>query len=171
VKRGDSNMPTDLIRISLDQLYLPFVEILLDVMAACRARGADYFAISGYRSDAEQMVLWCQGRTTPGTIVTGARAGESAHNYGIAVDFCRDGVLDRRGLQPDYRPESYVILGEEARRAGLVWGGDFKHLPDRPHVQWPGFVTKEDLAPLLQVKAKGGLSAVFAHLDGLKEAA
>jgi peptidoglycan L-alanyl-D-glutamate endopeptidase CwlK len=164
-------MPTDLIRINLDQLYAPLVERILDVMAACRARGADYYAISGYRSDAEQMVLWCQGRTAPGTIVTGAKAGESPHNYGLAVDFCRDGFLDRRGLQPDYRPESYAILGEEAAKAGLVWGGSWPHFKDYPHVQLPGWVTKEDLAPLKAIKAEGGISAVFEHLDGLRSAA
>ena len=165
-------MPVDLVqRISLDQLYFPFLEKVLALLNACRLRGADYFAISGYRTDAEQMLLWCQGRTQPGLIVTDAQGGDSAHNYGIAVDFCRDGYLDRRGLQPDFRPESYDVLGEEARRLGLVWGGDWRK-PDRPHVQWgPGFTTKVDLAPLKAIKATGGLTAVFEHLDGLKEAA
>lgn len=164
-------MPTELVsRLDLDQLYFPLVERVLEMLAACRARGADYFAVSGYRSDAEQKVLWTQGRTAPGLVVTQAKPGESAHNFGLAVDFCRDGHIDRRGLQQDYRPESYAILGEEARRVGLVWGGDFAH-PDRPHVNWPGCTTKLDLAPLIAVKAAGGLTAVFAHLSAELEAA
>lgn len=163
--------PVDLIqRISLDQLYLPFLEEVLTLLATCRARGADYFAVSGYRTDSEQMVLWAQGRTQPGIIVTGAKGGESAHNYGIAVDFCRDSFIDRKGLQPDYKQESYDILGEEARKLGLVWGGDWKK-KDRPHVQWPGYLTAKDLEPLKAIKAVHGLSAVFDYLDEQREAA
>lgn len=157
-------MPVDLLRISLDQLYLPFVEKVLNVMAACRARGADYFAISGYRDDAEQLKLWRQGRFEPGPIVTYAMPGQSAHNFGLAVDFVRDGVLDRRGLQPDWRPESYDVLGEEAERAGLAWGGSWRK-PDRPHVQWPGYVTAKELAPLKVIKDAAGLTEVFAFLS------
>lgn len=159
-------MPVDLVaRLNLDQLYLPFVAKLLELLAACRARGADYFAISGYRSASEQAALYFQGRTTPGPVVTYARPFESAHNFGLAVDLCRDGHLDRRGLQPDWRPESYDLLGEEAEKVGLVWGGSWRK-PDRPHVQWPGFVTATDLQPLKPIFERGGLTAVFAELDG-----
>jgi peptidoglycan L-alanyl-D-glutamate endopeptidase CwlK len=156
-------VPLDLVRrIDIDQLYLPFVEQVLEVVAACRARGADYFAVSGYRSDEEQARLYNQGRTTPGPVVTQARPGQSAHNFGLAVDFVRDGYLDRAGLQPDWRPESYDVLGEEALRRGLAWGGSWAK-PDRPHVQWP--VSSEGLVELRAPKEAGGLSAVFSLLD------
>lgn len=159
-------MPTDLVaRINLDQLYLPFVTRMLDMLAACRARGADYYAISGYRSPQEQMQLYFQGRTNKdGPIVTNARAFESAHNFGLAVDFVRDGHLDRRGLQPDYRPESYVILGEEAARVGLEWGGRWRFV-DLPHVQWPGWVRTAELARLKPHFEAGGLTQVFNFLE------
>jgi peptidoglycan LD-endopeptidase CwlK len=42
--------------------------------------------ISGFRTYAEQDALYAQGRTTPGNIVTNARAGYSNHNFGIAFD-------------------------------------------------------------------------------------
>lgn len=40
------------------------------------------------RSGTEQNALWEQGRSVPGKIVTYAKAGQSAHQYGLALDFC-----------------------------------------------------------------------------------
>jgi peptidoglycan L-alanyl-D-glutamate endopeptidase CwlK len=42
---------------------------------------------SGYRSKKEQNELYAQGRSKPGQVVTNAKAGQSYHNYGLAVDF------------------------------------------------------------------------------------
>jgi peptidoglycan LD-endopeptidase CwlK len=158
-------MPLDLVaRLDLDQLHLPFLQRVLELLARCRERGADYFAISGYRSPEEQARLYFQGRTLPGPIVTRAKPYDSPHQYGIAVDLCRDGVLSRRGLQPDWRPASYDVLGEEAQKLGLEWGGTWK-FKDRPHVQLPGYVTPAQLRPLKAELEGGGLTAVFQWLD------
>lgn len=151
-------------RIDPMQLYPPFAERLVALVSDAQANDAHFWAISGFRSYAEQMKLWTQGRTSPGPVVTNAKAGESAHNFGIAADFCRDGVVDRRGLQPDWKPESYALLGELAEKHGLVWGGKWK-FPDFPHVQMAGFVTKEQLEPLRVEFEKGGLRAVWDYLD------
>lgn len=157
-------MPADLIRrINLDHLYPPFVSKALELLAACRARGADYFAISGYRSPQEQAALYFRGRTTPGDIVTDAKPYYSSHNYGLAIDFALDADTQRAGLQPDWKPESYAILGEEAKRLGLVWGGDFSR-PDRPHVQWPGYVTGKQLDRLRVVALAKKDSSDLARL-------
>lgn len=158
-------MPANLVsRIDLDKLYPPFLRRLLELLADCRRAGADYYAVSGFRSYAEQTALYEQGRTRPGLRVTNARAGESAHNFGLAVDLVRDGVLDRRGLQPDWSPESYVPLGERAPKFGLLWGGEFL-TPDYPHVQWPGYATASQLAPLRDIFERAGLRAVWEYLD------
>jgi hypothetical protein len=57
-------MPTDLLkkldgsfRINLDQLYEPFFEAVLDVLAACRKRGQDFCPTHGFRSFSEQSAL------------------------------------------------------------------------------------------------------------------
>lgn len=43
---------------------------------------------NGFRSFAEQDKLYAQGRTNKSKpIVTNARGGYSAHNYGLAIDF------------------------------------------------------------------------------------
>lgn len=151
-------------RIDPMQLYPPFAEKLLALVAEAQAQDAHYWAVSGFRSYAEQSKLYEQGRDKPGLKVTNAKAGESSHNFGIAADFCRDGVVDRRGLQPDWKPESYAILGELAAKHGLVWGGDWQ-FKDYPHVQLPGFVTKTQLEPLRQAFEAGGLRGVWDFLD------
>lgn len=153
-----------LARIDPLQLYPPFTERLMALVEEAEGLGVHYWAVSGFRSYAEQMRLWAQGRTQPGLKVTNAKGGESAHNFGIAADFCRDGVVDRRGLQPDWKPESYATLGQLAAKHGLAWGGDWA-LKDYPHVQLPGFVTREQLEPLRVAFETGGLTAVWEYLN------
>jgi peptidoglycan L-alanyl-D-glutamate endopeptidase CwlK len=171
-------MPTQLFhRIDLDRIYPRFLALILGVIAACERRGAVYFATYGIRSYAESNALYAQGRTTPGRIVSNARGGQSAHNFGIAIDFTHDSDANpSNGLQPDWNAEHYRILREELLRAGLVSGGDFSS-GDWPHAQLAGFVTGAQLAPLDAIyRATPGddvakLRAVWAHLDALHEAA
>lgn len=156
-------------RIDVSMLYPPFLERLKALLDEAHSLGADFFVISGFRDYAAQSALYAQGRTvdgkhTPGPKVTNAKAGESVHNFGLGADVCRDGLLDRSGLQPDYRPESYEILRELAPKHGLVWGGSWL-TPDYPHVQWPGFVTAKQLAPLKDRFEAMGLKSAFDYLD------
>lgn len=171
-------MPTDLItriRPRLDFVYLPFLQKALDVLAECRSLGHEYWAIRGYSTWVEQAKLYFQGRTSPGPIVTSAGPGFSAHNYGIAIDFCRDVDTARSGLQPGWGSKDYDILGEVALAHGLVWGGTWSH-PDKPHVQLAGYVTRKDLEPLRAIWMNAGkdetdaqrLQKVWAHIEGKK---
>lgn len=138
-------MPADsFTRINLDLIYPPFLEKILDVIAACRDRGAIYVATHGFRTYGEQMELWSQGRTKPGKIVTNAKGGQSAHNFGLAIDFVRD-MSPNPGVQPGWLKGDYGVLAEEAEKAGLHSGKAYK---DWPHVAWPGYVSAKDLAEL-----------------------
>ncbi len=150
------------LRIDLDKLYFPFLEKCFDVIADCKAEGHTYVATMGFRSYSEQEKLYAQGRSTPGKVVTKARGGESAHNFGIAIDFTHDSD-PKDGLQPDWDPKNYECLGRVAKLHGLVWGGDFG---DMPHVQWPGYVTATQLKPLRDKFEQSGLRTVWALLDG-----
>lgn len=151
-------------RIDSTKLYPPFASALAAMLDEAMRAGAQFWAISGFRAYAEQQALYDQGRATPGKVVSNAKAGESAHNFGIAVDLCRDGLVDRAGLQPDYKPEAYEMLRELAPKYGLVWGGAWK-FRDNPHVQMPHYVTARDLEPLRYCYESGGLVSVFAFLD------
>lgn len=143
-------MPAELFkRLDLDLLYPPFLEKLLAVVAECQALGREYCAYLGFRTWAQQDALYAKGRTAPGVKVTNARGGESAHNFGLAVDLFAVVAQEGAGLVvPNWATEAYDTLGSIAARHGLLWGGTWTVLPDRPHVQWPGYVTAGDLAPL-----------------------
>lgn len=56
-------------------------------LASCEAVSLDILVYCTLRSEAEQAELYTHGRTAPGAIVTNARPGQSAHNYGLALDF------------------------------------------------------------------------------------
>ncbi|MCA0980022.1 MULTISPECIES: M15 family metallopeptidase [Exiguobacterium] len=94
---------------------------------------------SGYRSAKEQNALYAQGRSEPGQVVTNAKAGQSYHNYGLAVDFViiHDNKTDydlstdrNRNDIPDWQE-----LGELGKALGFEWGGDWNSFPDYPHLQ------------------------------------
>ncbi|MGG1879659.1 M15 family metallopeptidase [Paenibacillus cisolokensis] len=94
----------------------------------------------GFRSHEEQTRLYNQGRTTDGSIVTNARAGESYHNYGLAIDFAlqlEDGTViwdmeydgNRNGKS------DWMEVVSIAKDLGFHWGGDWTGFPDYPHLQ------------------------------------
>lgn len=92
--------------------------------------GIKVILTAGFRSFGEQDALYAKGRTQPGKKVTNARGGESWHNYGLAGDyaFVINGKVTWDG--------PWNVFGRIARECGLEWGGDFKSIVDRPHVQW-----------------------------------
>ena len=93
---------------------------------------------SGLRTAEEQNALYAQGRETPGSIVTNARAGESMHNYGLAADIVpfmsnQSGALNWNPVSSQYRAMVKALKDE-----GLVWGGDWIHFKDLDHFQIQG---------------------------------
>lgn len=85
---------------------------------------------STLRAYAEQDALYAQGRTKPGGIVTNAKAGESWHNFGLAMDVVaidKDGKADWNG--------PWERIAEIGKSLGFEWGGDWKSFKDKPHFQ------------------------------------
>ncbi len=80
-----------------------------------------------YRSFARQQALYNQGRTTPGGIVTNAKAGYSYHNFHLAFD-----VVD---IQKGYNTANWSLIGKLGKKHGFAWGGDWPNFTDRPHFQ------------------------------------
>lgn len=88
--------------------------------------------MQGLRTFAEQDVIYQQGRTKPGAIVTMAKPGYSYHNYGLAVDLCElDG---QRNNVVDWKFNMGLLKGI-AQKHGITWGGDFKTIKDKPHFE------------------------------------
>src|SRR5699024_4592436 len=97
----------------------------------------------GHRSNARQNQLYAQGRTTPGNIVTNARAGQSWHNYGIAVDFfltSNDGNKALWTVNKDWRRAAQI-----GKSLGFTWGGDWDGFVDNPHLQMSAGLSLSDL--------------------------
>lgn len=83
----------------------------------------------GLRTIAEQNALYAQGRTVKGSIVTNAKGGQSYHNFGLAVDLVQ---LKDNAVNWSF---DYSQLQPIAARYGIVWGGTFKSLIDKPHFE------------------------------------
>ena len=100
------------------------------VIDEANAKGIDLRVVRGYRSLEEQQRLYDQGRISSGGIVTNAPPGFSYHNYGWAVDVC-----EYKNGKPDWHSERWDEIGKIGKKHGLIWGGDWKRLVDKPHLQ------------------------------------
>ncbi len=100
--------------------------------------GHPMFVAQGLRTAAQQQALWAQGRTTKGPIVThcdGIKIKSNhqaqADGYGHAVDCAF------HDAQPFAEYHPWATYGSNAKLLGLIWGGDFSTIVDRPHVELP----------------------------------
>lgn len=127
---------------------------------AAEAKLGPYTAIrvvQAFRSFAEQDALYAIGRTLKGSgakpglpmghTVTNARAGQSYHNYGMAIDFA---ILYDKDKNGTYESLSWDLVKDMNRDGqsdwmetvgvfksmGFSWGGDWPgKLHDNPHIQ------------------------------------
>lgn len=118
---------------TIDRLQ-PLVERkVANVILEMKRLGHEVRVVEGFRSLERQNELYQQGRTTPGAVVTNAKAGESLHNYGVAVDL----VFRRQGY--DASSALWNLLGKVGKQQGFEWGGDAHWIKagfeDRPHFQ------------------------------------
>jgi peptidoglycan L-alanyl-D-glutamate endopeptidase CwlK len=109
-----------------------FMNLALRVFARMEARGYPLALLEGYRSPDRQDAL-----AESGFHVTNARAFQSKHQYGLAMDVApvRNGRLVISERDP-WAMQAYLALGEEAEKEGLTWGGRWK-LRDYGHIESP----------------------------------
>ena len=121
----------------------------------------DVLLTSTKRDFEAQEYLYAQGRSRPGPVVTWAHAGESMHNYGLAIDVVptRAGkpVWGTAGNGIDEDPtddqtddlEVWQRLGEIGEAIGFEWAGRWPKGPkgkrEFPHLQWTGGLTLAQL--------------------------
>lgn len=117
------------VRQGADHRILLFEEKFQNRM---RRLGVPMFAHCVVRNLAEQTARYVQGHSK-------AKAGQSAHNYGLAVD------LVHSVMAWNMPRESWLLIGhigkEVATQNGLklVWGGDWKTLWDPAHWELKGW--------------------------------
>lgn len=119
----------------------PDLQSKLDkILAAMRLLGFELVVTQGVRTTAQQQALYAQGRTAPGKVVTNADGVKNKSNhqlkadgYGHAVDvaFRVNGKISWDEKLP------WKLYGEMAKSLGLVWGGDWVSIKDKPHVELP----------------------------------
>lgn len=115
------------------------------VTAIARAKmlvGCDVLVTCTYRDEEAQDALYAEGRTAPGRIVTNAKAGESYHNWQLAVD-----IVPLRNGKPvwDANDPVWAKVAEIFKQQGFEWGGDWVHFRELPHFQMTGGCTIKDL--------------------------
>lgn len=108
-----------------------------------RELGIKLRVASGYRSFAEQTKLYNQGRTTEGQVVTNAEAGESYHNYGLAID-----VVEIKDGEANWDVGMYKKIAPYGKAEGFEWGGDWESFTDFPHFQITGGKSTSELKKL-----------------------
>ena len=102
----------------------------------------------GLRTFKEQDDLYSLGRTKPGKKVTNAKAGQSIHNYGLAVDICMiiDGKTASWDTVKDWDNDKVADWYECVKifaKHGWDWGGNWKTFKDLPHFEKKSITTKK----------------------------
>lgn len=116
---------------ALEDLHPLFLPKARDFMDAAKLAGLDVLIYCTFRSRNEQDELYTHGRTKPGKIVTNAKAGQSAHNYGLAFD----GVPIVLGKLAWDNHDDWAIYGRVAASVGLDWAGTWQGFKEMPHIQ------------------------------------
>jgi len=122
------------LREEVTQIYDEICKNLVGKGVVCRFT-------STYRTSAEQNALFAQGRTDKTKpIVTMARANESYHNFGCAIDICLilNGVTASWDFSKDYDNDGVADLMEAIhifQMYGWEWAGTWKTFREFPHVQ------------------------------------
>jgi peptidoglycan L-alanyl-D-glutamate endopeptidase CwlK len=122
---------------SLDDLAPPVKQRAQAFVDVAKAKGIDLLVTSTYRDSKSQDALYAQGRTTPGNIVTRAKAGQSWHNWRCALDVVP--LVNGKAIWDDQA--MWKQVGEIGKSCGLEWAGDWKTFKEFPHFQYTGGLT------------------------------
>lgn len=137
-------------RKGLSNLYLPLYDSL------CNLLPPEWEPRQGLRTVEYQNELYAQGRTVKGLIVTKAKGGESAHNYGCATDWYP--FIDGKPIY-DTKDKIWEVYVNACEKAGLFWGGNFG---DFPHNELHINISYKNLKEILD---KEGMEAAMKKIS------
>lgn len=159
----------------IKDLKVEFANKIYKLKDNCLERGVDVLIYCTVRSPVEQAKEFRKGRTyqeiidkmnhfenigllkvadiiekagpQKGEKTTNAAPMESWHQYREAVD----GVPVENGKALWNNTEQYKIYGEEAKKLGLIWAGDWTSFQEFPHVQLRDFSNPFDVFSTNQI--------------------
>jgi hypothetical protein len=103
----------------------------------CKAKGIKLAIVETYRTHAKQREYKTMGRS-----YTTSKAGQSKHQYGLAVD-----VVPIVNSKPVWNNTLlWKKIGIVGERLGLHWGGRWKDPYDPGHFEWTGGLTSRHLS-------------------------
>lgn len=120
--------------------------VVAEMDRRCETAAYHVLVVYGPRTAEEQDRLYAQGRTTPGRVVTNARAGQSAHCYAAAADVAL--CFDKGGAWLPGSDPAWLTLAAIVRSHGLITGSDFRSFADRAHMELRGWTARAQLGSL-----------------------
>lgn len=129
----------------IDDLAFPAKVRALALLGNAKAEGIDLLVTCTRRDREAQHALYAQGRSGPGDIVTHADAGDSFHQYDVALDVVP--LLHGKPLWGTEAPQDRALwerVGAIGEACGLEWAGRWEHAREFPHFQFRGGLTIAD---------------------------
>jgi peptidoglycan LD-endopeptidase CwlK len=154
--------------VRLEPLHSVLVTRYTRLDGLCEANGIRLRITRGLASYAEQDALYVKGRTPgSGAIVTEAKGGYSAHNFGYALDAVPDDPAFP-AWHPDWNdldPRWQKVL-DLAATCQLDEGARWRTFPDAPHF----YLQECPATPTDAMRSafeQGGMPAVWTIIDNL----
>jgi hypothetical protein len=117
----------------------PYVKYLAQrLIDEANKQGLKVLITSTLRDAEYQAYLYSLGRTREGQIVTTLKK-PAAHGYGLAFDICQN-IKGR-----EWEDIFFAKVGKIGVSLGLEWGGNWKSFVDKPHFQFIGGLTNEQI--------------------------
>lgn len=116
----------------LSDLQLPVRLAAEEALKDCHEEGLEVLITCTFRSGAEQDALYAQGRTKPGSKVTNAKAGQSFHQYRVALD-----LYPLVNGKPDFsgKAKEWHLIAAIFKKYGFEWAYEWKRFKEMPHFQ------------------------------------
>ena len=137
-------------------LLSPWFKIKVDMgLNMIRALGVKADVFEGFRSPQRSDYLYEQGRTTPGKIVTKAKAWQSFHSYGLACDIVGKDDKGNWTWNIEYK-RIIEVMRTIGFTCGEIWG-------DKPHFQMDGGFTWQEAKAITEQQSLPVLWSMIAE--------
>lgn len=151
------------------------------LITATVLRDYAFGAFMGVRSELLQMALWQQSRFELHVVNATRRAAGappispdenkkkvtdlqfSWHCLGLALDLVQDGDPNKAGIQWSWKDTmAYIVMGQEAKKLKIEWGGFWKAWKDYPHIQFTAGMSIHEAKIMLE---RDGKAAVWKEVE------